>query len=267
MADPSMIDASGFLHGRHRICVVGADSWGTVIGRIAAERAVELPRTFVRDVKIWLKDEKCADGAMLAETINKRHENVKYLPGVKLPENLIAEPELEKAAWECTLLLFAVPMEQIHAGLFARILAGCSANCRVLSLVKGMSFTAHMLRDEHGMHNGERIPTLVSQQIRKEMHGASVSVLMGGNIATEVASGEFCEATIGARDVETGEVWYRLLNSPMFRLNVILDVEGVEVCGSLKGLVALAAGFSDGLGYRSNTKAAITRIGLDELRR
>jgi len=96
---------------------------------------------------------------------------------------------------------------------------------------------------------------------------AAVSVLMGANVASEVAKDQFCEATIGARDIETGQVWFTLLSRPTLRLNVVLDVEGVEVCGGLKGLVALGAGFCDGLQLGSNTKAALVRIGLEEMRR
>jgi len=225
-------------------------------------------------VRLWLKDEKVPGSSkMLSETINTQHENVMYLPGVKLPENLLAVPDLSQAAHEATLVIFVVPQQYIFRGLFTKILsAPCAPAVRFLSLVKGLSFSTEMVetKDWSLQSDGTMtslVPTLVSQQIARETRGASVSVLMGANVAMEVASDQFCEATIGARDTETGEVWFHLLNRPTLRINVVLDVEGVETCGGLKDLVALGAGFCDGLKLGSNTKASIVRMGLEEVRR
>ena len=80
-----------------------------------------------------------------------------------------------------------------------------------------------------------------------------------------VARDDFCESTVGFADEKNGEVWQRLLDCPTFRVGSINDVAGVELCGALKNVVALGAGFCDGLGYGGNTKAAIIRIGLKEM--
>ncbi len=99
------------------------------------------------------------------------------------------------------------------------------------------------------------------------MDGIDVSVLMGANLANEVAQEQFSEATIGCYNIENGEIFRKLFHCDYFRIRVISDVHGVELCGALKNVVALAAGFVDGLGLGENTKAAIIRIGLDEMRR
>ena len=78
-------------------------------------------------------------------------------------------------------------------------------------------------------------------------------------------SDDFCESTVGFADEKNGEVWQRLLDCPTFRVGSINDVAGVELCGALKNVVALGAGFCDGLGLGGNTKAAIIRIGLKEM--
>jgi glycerol-3-phosphate dehydrogenase (NAD+) len=88
---------------------------------------------------------------------------------------------------------------------------------------------------------------------------------MGANVANEVARGDFCEATVGATSRETGAVFQRLFNMKTFSVNVVNEVASVELCGALKNVVALAAGFTDGLGMGSNTKAAIVRMGLKEM--
>lgn len=93
------------------------------------------------------------------------------------------------------------------------------------------------------------------------------AVLMGANVANEVAAGDFCEATIGTPDILTAQIFTELFNTPRFRITCTPDVFGVEVCGALKNIVAIGAGFSDGLGYGGNTKAALMRIGLGEMMR
>jgi glycerol-3-phosphate dehydrogenase (NAD+) len=74
-----------------------------------------------------------------------------------------------------------------------------------------------------------------------------VSVLMGANIANEVAMDKFCETTIGAYSASDGQVYKKLFDTPNFRVTVVQDVAGVELCGALKNIVAIAAGLVDGL--------------------
>ena len=77
--------------------------------------------------------------------------------------------------------------------------------------------------------------------------GIDVSVLMGANIATGVALDEFCESTIGYNNLENALVFQKCFNTPYFRINIVEDVAGVELCGALKNVVAIAAGLVDGL--------------------
>merc|ERR1711937_874459 len=100
-----------------------------------------------------------------------------------------------------------------------------------------------------------------------EIVGHDVSVIMGANVADEVARGDFCEATIGATDTSTGELFHKLFNMKTFSVNVVDEVPSVELCGALKNVVALAAGFVDGIGMGGNTKAAVVRIGLKEMQK
>eukprot|EP00961_Rhodomonas_salina_P225014 3042313-Rhodomonas_salina.1 len=129
--------------------------------------------------------------------------------------------------------------------------------------------------------------------IRKGLNGMDCSVLMGANLAKEVASGAFCETTIGYREEANGKLLMKVFNDPLFHVSIVKDVPGVEVCGALKNVphcgdrkflqtwpsclcshavlitnygvleqvVALGAGFTDGMGLGDNSKAAIIRIG------
>ena len=81
-----------------------------------------------------------------------------------------------------------------------------------------------------------------------------------------VAKDQFCETTIGTPSQEDSELWNAVFDSPTFKVSTVDDVSGVSLSGALKNIVALAAGFVDGLGMGGNTKAAILRIGLIEMR-
>jgi glycerol-3-phosphate dehydrogenase (NAD+) len=108
---------------------------------------------------------------------------------------------------------------------------------------------------------------LISKVIHDNLNHIDVSVLMGANIATGVALDEFCEATIGYNSKENANIFFKAFNTPYFRINTINDVAGVELCGALKNIVAIAAGLVDGLKCGDNTKAAIIRVGLMEMRK
>ena len=79
------------------------------------------------------------------------------------------------------------------------------------------------------------------------------------------AKEEFCETTIGAHSKDNGQVFYKLFNTPYFRVTVISDSDGVEICGALKNIVAFAVGVCKGFRLGSNTKAAVIRIGMMEI--
>ena len=147
---------------------------------------------------------------------------------------------------------------------------------------------------------------LISTIIHDALGGIPVSVLMGANLANEVANGSFCETTIGCLDpigniiikkfcgmiifshsknpvsqFTLGNVWYytsclyfkigdgvifkTLFESPNFRVTIVGDSDTVEICGALKNIVAVGAGFIDGMKCGDNTKAAVIRIGLMEM--
>jgi len=124
-------------------------------------------------------------------------------------------------------------------------------NAKAISLIKGMDVT------EHGFE-------LISGLINKEL-GIDCAVLMGANIANEIALEKFSEATVGCVDVENGKLWQELFHTPYFHVRAVQDVVGPELCGTLKNIIALGCGFVDGLHLGNNTKAAIIRIGLLEM--
>jgi len=199
---------------------------------------------------MWVYEEMI-DGTPLTKIINTKHENVKYLPGIKLPESVLAVPDLIEAVRGATVLVFVVP-HQFVPGICKQLESHISPEVKAISLIKGVDVNVKGLQ-------------LISQLIHSSL-GVDVSVLMGANIASEVAEERFCETTIGYNVLSHGEMFKRLFQTRWFRVAIVNDVCGVEVCGALKNVVAIAAGIVDGLEYGSNTKAAIIRIGLMEMK-
>jgi glycerol-3-phosphate dehydrogenase (NAD+) len=233
-----------------KVAIVGSGNWGSAIARIVGSTTKQNPDKFDSTVNMWVFEEMI-DGKKLSELINETHENVKYLPGKKLPENVVAITDVVETCKEADVLIFVIP-HQFVTKVSQSLKGNVKKDAVAISLIKGLS-TAQS--------DGIK---LVSSEI-KEILNIEVAVLMGANLAPEVANDNFCEATIGIRNKEHGAILKTLFNTDNFKINVVGDIEAVELCGALKNIVACAAGFSDGLGYGDNTKAAIIRLGMMEI--
>ncbi|GBG26568.1 Glycerol-3-phosphate dehydrogenase NAD+ [Hondaea fermentalgiana] len=233
-----------------KVSIIGSGNWGCTAGILVAENCAEKPKLFKEEVLMWVHEEE-VEGRKLTEIMNTDHENVKYLPGVKLPKNIVAESDLATACKGADVLIFVVP-HQFLEGLLPTIKENMAKNAIAISLIKGIDF------DESGI-------VLVSDVIRKGL-GIEVSALMGANVASEIADGDFAEATIGG-PAGHARVLQEVFHRPKFHVTTVRDSDAVELCGALKNIVALGAGFCDGLGYGNNAKAAIIRIGLLEIGR
>jgi len=235
-----------------KVCIVGSGNWGSAIARLVGVNTARCPERFVKDVNMWVFEED-VDGRKLTEIINTDHENVKYLPGRPLPHNIVAVPDISDAALSADILIFVLPHQFIKracAPLKGKLKEGAVG----LSLIKGFQ-----ILPEGGVD-------LISQLIRDTMN-IPCGVLMGANLANEVADEKFCETTIGCNfsDEEVGQDFKLLFQTENFRVTVVKDSNIVEICGALKNIVACAAGFCDGLKMGDNTKAAIIRLGLKEM--
>jgi len=242
---------------RLTVCVVGSGNWGSTAAKIIGENILQTSASqfFDTEVRMWVfeEDVKQADGSVrkLSEVINTDHENVKYLPGIKLPANVKAVPELKQAVEGAHVLVWVLPHQFIPRSASA-VKDIIHPNAISISMVKG------------GVDIAQDGLKLCSETIA-EIVGHKVAVIMGANVANEVARGDFCEATVGATDATHGAVFRLLFNTKAFRVNIVNEVASVELCGALKNVVALGAGFTDGLGMGANTKAAIVRMGLKEM--
>ncbi|KAI3670099.1 hypothetical protein L6452_41727 [Arctium lappa] len=236
---------------KFKVTIIGSGNWGSVASKLIASNTLKL-HSFHDEVKMWVFEEVLPSGEKLTDVINRTNENVKYLPGIKLGCNVVADPDLENAVRDANMLVFVTP-HQFMEGICKRLVGKIRSDAQAISLIKGME----VKREGPCM-----ISTLVSQQL-----GVNCCVLMGANIANEIAVEKFSEATVGYRENrEIADKWVQLFSTPYFMVSPCQDVEGVELCGTLKNVVAIAAGFVDGLDMGNNTKAAIMRIGLREMK-
>lgn len=233
-----------------KVAIIGSGNWGSAIARIVGENILKFNNIFDSIVKMYVYEE-LVEGRKLTEIINQEHENVKYLKGFKLPENVVAVPDVVETAQDADILIFVIPHKFVP-GISRPLVGKLKPGAIGISLIKGFGEGP----------DGKFI--LISSQIQ-DLLKIDCSVLMGANLAIEVAQNRFCETTIGCKNPESGKILQQLFNNPNFRVRVVPDRTTVEICGALKNIVACAAGFADGLKWGDNTKSAIIRIGLMEM--
>jgi glycerol-3-phosphate dehydrogenase (NAD+) len=118
---------------KERVCIVGSGNWGSGIAKIIG-RNVRGSEIFEEDVKMWVFEE-LVDGRKLTDIINTEHENVRYLPGIKIPENVYAEADLLKAVEGATILVFVVP-HQFVRGICEKLRGNIRPDAKAISLIK-----------------------------------------------------------------------------------------------------------------------------------
>ncbi|EDX13909.1 GD20943 [Drosophila simulans] len=238
------------MAGKLKICIIGAEGWGSAIAAVVSNNVLE--GDFDSRVHLYVYDEMIGDTA-LSEIINTRHENVKYLPGIKLPNNLIAVNDLLEAAQNADILVFSTPLEFVQS--YCNILSG-----NVKESAFAVSMTKGLLSE-----NGEGIE-LVSHAISESLDIPCYS-MMSAHSAMEMAQGKLCEVTIGCSDNSHSKLLIAAMQTNNCRVISVNDVDGVELCGTLTDVVALGAGFIDGLGLGENARLAAVHLGVKEIMR
>ncbi|XP_065053682.1 glycerol-3-phosphate dehydrogenase [NAD(+)], cytoplasmic-like isoform X2 [Rhopilema esculentum] len=233
---------------KKRVCMIGSGNWGSAIAKIVGPN-VKRHAMFEETVKMYTHEEM-VNGRKLTEIINTDHENVKYLPGYKLPENVIAVPDLTESISDADVIIFNMP-HQFVVPMCSQMKGSLKKGATGISLIKGLSHTSVGLKQ--------------MSEVIEDCLGLQCGVLMGANLANEVADEKFTEATIGCNDKSQWEMWKNLFHCDYFKVKCVEDEHTVELCGALKNIVATGAGVIDGLGYGENTKAAIIRLGMVEM--
>ena len=217
--------------------VLGAGSRRTALSVLLCDNG--------HQVTMWSIDEN------EVKMLNEKREHETKLPGVKLPDQLIVTGDLEDTVKGKDFLVLAVPSP------FTRSTAAKMSPCVtdgqiIVDVAKGIEESTLMT---------------LSQQIRQEIPQADVAVLSGPSHAEEVGRRLPTTCVIGATTRKTAEYLQSMFISKVFRVYTSPDILGIELGGSLKNVIALAAGIADGLGYGDNTKAALITRGIAEIAR
>ncbi len=222
-----------------RVAVIGAGSWGTAVGAIAAVNA---------DAVLWARD------PAVAARIDAEHANADYLPGITLPDALHATSDLLAVVDGADVVVMGVPSHGFR-DVLATAAPAIGPDVPILSLSKGVE-QGTVLR-----------MTEVIADVLPEHRTDRIGVLTGPNLALEVALGQPAATVVAIGDPATAEDLQHVFMTATFRVYTNPDVVGCEIAGALKNVIALAAGIAHGLGYGDNTKAALITRGLAELAR
>ena len=219
-----------------KIGIIGAGSWGSALAVLLHNNGHE--------ICIWsaLENE--------IKMLNETHEH-KALAGVKLAEDMVFTTNLNEAVEGKDLLVLAVasPYTRSTAHQMKNIVA---EGQMIVNVAKGIE---------------EKTLMTLSEIIEEEVPQAKVAVMSGPSHAEEVGRGIPTTIVVGAKSKKTAEYIQNIFMSEVFRVYISPDVLGIELGGSLKNVVALAAGIADGLGYGDNTKAALITRGITEIAR
>jgi len=220
-----------------KVGVIGAGSWGTALAVLLHNNGHE--------VTVWSKFQSEID------MLNTEREHKDKLAGVKLPEDMIFTTDLESSVKGMDLLVLAVPSPFTRST--SKLMNEYVEESQIIvNVAKGIE---------------EDTVMTLSEIIEQEIPQAVVAVLCGPSHAEEVGRGIPTTVVVGAKKKSTAEFIRSLFMNEIFRVYISPDVLGMELGGSLKNVVALAAGIADGLGYGDNTKAALITRGITEISR
>jgi glycerol-3-phosphate dehydrogenase (NAD(P)+) len=185
------------------------------------------------------------------QVLQRRRENVTFLPGIRIPRALPITADLAEAVASARIIVLAIPSQYLRA-VVQRLKGRVHTDQIFVSVAKGI---------ERGTLKR------MTEIVQEELAAVQVAALSGPNIAMEIAKGQPASSVVASANAEVSARVQRLFMSERFRLYTSDDVVGVELGGALKNPVAIAAGIGDGLGFGANAKAALITRGIVEMAR
>lgn len=219
-----------------KIGVLGSGTWGTALARMLAING--------NDVVVWSAIEK------EVETLSKKRVHPNLL-GMKIPEQIVFTGDIKEACIGMEMIVFAAP------SVYIRSVANSakdyiSSDAIIVDVAKGIET--------------DTLKTM-TEVIADELGDARLVALSGPTHAEEVAKDLPTTIVSASRDYDAALCVQKVFSNNTMRVYTNSDILGVELCGALKNIVALAAGISSGLGYGDNAKAAIITRGAAEMAR
>ncbi len=220
-----------------KISVLGDGGWGTTLAILLAEKGFS--------VSLWGAFPK------YIEEIRKKRENIKFMPGFKIPENISLTHSLEDAVQFSDILVLAIPSQHMRSVL-AQLPKKIAKTQSFIIVAKGIETSS--------LHT-------MSQVLQETLGKTRFAVLSGPNIAREVGLKMPSAASVASRDAGFAKIISQLFATKRFQLFCSDDVLGVELGGSFKNVIAIGAGIAEGLGMGANTRALFFARGVAEMAR
>jgi glycerol-3-phosphate dehydrogenase (NAD(P)+) len=222
---------------RQNITILGDGGWGTTLALLLHKKG--------HNVCLWgiFPD--------YVKLLQKRRLNSNFLKGIRIPKEIYITSEIKKALSFSRVFILAVPSQYLRSVLKKIKIAGLEKYL-FLSVVKGIENKTLMR---------------MSEVIADELGTVNLAVLSGPNIAQEIAKAKPAVSVVASQNKNTAEFFQDLLICEKFRVYTSDDIIGVELGGSLKNIIALACGISDGMNLGTNAKAALLTRGLVEISR
>lgn len=223
-----------------KAAVLGAGSWGTALATVLAENGCE--------VTLWSRHKQHV------KQMTETRRNSKYLPEIELAPHIYPTDRLAGAVARADTVIFAVPSHAVRE-VARKVAEGIGKTQLILHAAKGFELSSL-----------KRVSQVLSEELPTHEEGQIVT-LSGPSHAEEVALKQPTTVVVSAQDSALAARAQDVLINPYFRVYTNPDAIGVEVGGSLKNIIALGAGLSDGLGFGDNAKAALLTRGLAEITR
>lgn len=228
---------SAINFGGKKIAVLGDGGWGTTLAILLSKKGFE--------VTLW------GVFADYLECLKTNRINSRYLPGIRIPKEIEINSNLKTTVSSADLIILAIPSQYMRK-ILKKLKKYPLKEKIFLSVAKGIEICS-LKR--------------MSEVIHQELGRVKLAVLSGPTIACEVAKEIPTTAVIASGNKQVAKTLQEIFMTPYFRIYTNSDIVGVELGGSLKNIIAIACGISDGLKFGANTKAAILSRGLAEIKR
>lgn len=222
-----------------KVAVMGSGSWGTALGMVLADAGNE--------VAMWAREPN------VVVDINDRHLNERYHPGLALPESMWASSDPAEVLADAEIVILAIPSQTLRENL-AKWRSFLAADAVVVSLMKGIELGTVM-----------RMSQVIAEVA--QIPPSRVAVLSGPNLAREISQRQPAATTVACASEESALQLADAITTTYFRPYYTTDVVGAEIGGSVKNVIALAAGMAVGLGFGENTQSSLITRGLAEMTR
>lgn len=223
-----------------KIGAIGAGSWGTTLANLLADNG--------HTVDLWVREDD------VYEQIKNNRINETFLPGMKLVDSLNPVKTFEKALKDKDIVMMVVP-SHFYRGVLDQLKPYLKPGMKFISATKGIE------------NDTLKVMSQVAEDILEPEYTETFACLAGPSFAKEVVVKQPTAVTIACKDLSLAKMFQSIFSTDLFRVYISDDLIGVQLCGALKNVIAIAAGASDGLGFGLNARAALITRGLAEITR